>query len=653
MEPDKPLSRRAARENREPVAADAPERDLSIDDLLSEAKHDDGPPTEAEIAKKRKRKRRRWIGLAIFLVIVALIAAAVVVGLRVFDRAMSARDSLQQAMPLATVAKDQILAGDTEGAIATTTELAALTADARTQTDDAVWKSVEWIPTVGANLYAVRTAANVTDDLVTGALTPATSLNLNALTPVDGGINLAAITEMQSAVTQASDTVDKAAAELDTIDQDALIPQVSDALTKLTGAVDELQPMLGPASDIINVLPAALGADGPRNYLMMFQNNAESRGTGGNPAAIVMVTADQGRINITQQASSADFNNGRDTPIIELDPETVAIYGDKIGRYVQDTTLSPEFSETAEIVRAFWAESFGTPVDAVVSFDPVALGYLLKATGPVSVPAEVEYDGYTVQILDQPVELNADNAVAFLLNGIYSTINDPVMQDAFFATAAGSIFDAVTSGSADAKTLLTSLTEAVDEGRLMYVASDEAEAALVGETRLSGTLPKTNDNETLLGVYVNDITEGKLDYYMQLDIAAASTQCESDAPSFSTTATLTNTLDPGAVGDLARYVSPGRFFPKGVVSTDLVLYGPVGASVGTVTVDGNPVSVQAFTHLGRPAVKVNVENAPGVTRTVAADFTASDGDFGPLSVRHTPMVRETPVTLSAPGCVVD
>lgn len=596
------------------------------------------------------RSFRFWIPVGIVILLLAVALAAVLIGKPIYERAMSAKTSLEQAIPLATTAKDQILAGDTEGAKGTTTQLAALTADAREQTDDGTWKSLEWMPFVGPNLNAVRTAAVVTDDLVTGALTPATDLRLNALTPVDGAIDLTAISDMQSAVAQAADTVDKAAADLSTIDQQALIPQVEGALTQLTDAVDELQPLLGPAKDVIGILPAALGADGPRNYLMMFQNNAESRGTGGNPAALVMMTADQGRISITQQASSADFDNGRETPIVDLDPETVAIYGDKIGRYVQDTTLSPEFSETAEIVRAFWAESFGTPVDAVVSFDPVALGYLLKATGPVTVPADVEVDGYMTQIIAEPVELNADNAVSFLLNQVYSQIEDPLLQDAFFATAAGTIFDAVTSGSADAKALLTSLTEAIDEGRLIYVASDAAEAELVGETRLSGTLPSTNETETLLGVYVNDITEGKLDYYMQLDIDASSTQCESDSPVFSTTATLTNTLDPADVDGLARYISPARFFPKGVVSTDLVLYGPVGATVATVTVDGTAVSAPTFTHMGRPAVKVNVENAPGATHAITAEFAAADEAYGPLSVRHTPMVREVPVSLDSPGC---
>ncbi|GAB3630751.1 hypothetical protein GCM10027421_01040 [Microbacterium shaanxiense] len=613
----------------------------------------------AERARRADRQRRPllrsfrlWVPVGIVLLLIVIAVVGLIVGTRLYDRAMAARDSLEQALPLATTAKDQILAGDSEGAAATAATLSALTADAREQTDDEMWKNLEWVPFVGPNLNAVRTAAVVTDDLVNDALTPATGLSLKALTPVDGAINLAAITDMQAAVTQAADAVEKAAADLDGIDRDSLIPQVEGALSQLTGAVDEMQPLLGPAKDIIGILPTALGAEAPRNYLMVFQNNAESRGTGGNPAAIVLITADQGRISITQQASSGDFENARPTPVTELNPETVALYGDKIGRWVMDTTLSPDFTETASLIRAFWAESFGTPVDAVVSFDPVALSYLLAATGPTVInPEPAEIDGSSYQVIDQPIELTSENAVPLLLSQVYSLVPEPELQDAFFAAAASSVFDAVVSGSADTKTLLDSLTKAVDEGRLMYVPSAEAETALVAESRLSGRLPSDNSASTAVGVYVNDVTEGKLDYYMQLDVAAQSTQCTApDAPVFTTTATLTNSLAADQVAGLADYVAPGRFFAKGTIATDLVLYGPVGATGATVTVDGQSAEARALTHLGRPAIKVPVQNAPGETHTITVEFHGAAGEYGPLEVRHTPMVRTVGEQLTAEGC---
>ncbi|MEJ1921954.1 DUF4012 domain-containing protein [Microbacterium sp. KHB019] len=613
--------------------------------------------TRAELRAEKPRRPllrsfRFWVPMGILLLLLVIALVGVLVGKPIYDRAMSARASLVQAMPLATTAKNQILSGDSEGAKATAAKLASLTADAREQTDDGTWKSLEWVPFVGPNLHAVRTAAAVTDDLVTGAVTPATALSLNALTPVNGAINLEAITGMQSTVTQASDAVDKAATDLESIDHDALIPQVEGALTQLIGAIDELQPLLGPAKDILGVLPAALGADGPRNYLTIFQNNAESRGTGGNPAAIVMITADKGKISITQQASSGDFENERPEPVTALDPELEGLYGDKVGRWISDTTMSPDFSESASIIRAYWAESFGTPVDAVVSFDPVALSYLLAATGPAVIPMDpVEVEGNLVQLFDEPITLTSENAVPMLLNEAYSKYPNGYLQDAFFAAAAKSVFDALTSGAANPALLLESLARAIDENRLLYSPSDDAEARLVGESKLSGRLPSTNENRTLVGVYVNDFTSSKLDYYMQLDLSASSTQCtEPDSPTFTTTAVLTNTITPEQAPHLPYHIAPGIYFDRGTVATYLVFYGPVGSTFASATIDGEPASVTGVQHLGRGAVKVAVENVPSQTHTVTAEFAGTTGEYGPFVIQHTPMVRKVSQDVTSPGC---
>lgn len=611
-------------------------------------------------AERRAEKLRRpllrsfrfWVPVGIVLLLLVLALAGVIAGKHVYDRAMAARASLEKALPLATTVSDQLLAGDTEGATATAAQLSELTADARARTDDGVWKGLEWVPVAGPNLQAVRTAAAVTDDLVKDAVTPATSLSLDALKPKDGGIDLAAISTLRQTVGQVSDAVGAASTQLGTIDRGALIPEVEQAVTRLADTVGGMQPMLGTADEILGILPTALGADAPRNYLVIFQNNAESRGTGGNPAALVLITVDKGRIGIAQQASSANFKNARPTPVMPLNPETEALYGDKIGRWISDATLSPDFTETAAIVRAYWAESFGTPVDAVVSFDPVALSYLLAATGPAVVPAEpVEANGQMVRLLDEPVTLTSENAVQILLNDAYFRFDEGYQQDAFFAAAARSVFGILTSGSANPKAMLDSLTRAVDEGRLIYAPGTEEEAALVGDSKLSGRLPATNDDTTTLGVYVDDFTTAKLDYYAQLGITASSTQCTApDAPAFTVTTTLTNTLAPGDAATLPYAISPARYFPKGNIATDLVTYGPVGATAVSATVDGRPVAMTALPHLGRPAVKVPIFNAPGETRTVTVEFTAPAGEYGDLEVRHTPMVKQTPVELQTPGC---
>lgn len=577
--------------------------------------------------------------IAILLVLIALAILGVLAAKQLYGHAMAAKADLEKAIPLVDTVQQQMLDGNAAGAKATIAQISQLTAAAEKETTGRLWKSAEWVPVAGPNLVAARVVAGSVNDLVANAITPLTAVDLNALMPKDGGIDVANLSKLAATIETANKSVTRIRTNLDELDRSALVPQVASGVAQLDAAMAKIEPAVTPIHNALTILPKALGANGPQHYLLIFQNNAESRGTGGNPAAIAMLTAENGKISLTQQAATADFKNGRPDPIFALNPETQALYGTKIGRYIQDTTLSPDFSETAQIVRAFWTESFGTPIDAVVSVDPVALSYVLRAIGPVTLPAPF---GET---------LTADEAVPLLLNEAYAKYPDPATQDAFFASAAQSVFEALLTTHADPKALLTALVQAANEGRLMYSPSDKAQADLLAGTPVGGNMPTDNRKTTDLGVYIDDVTEGKLDYYMELGIAASSTQCQKGtSPTFTTTVTLQNTLDPGAVASLPEYISPGHYFPKGDVSTDVYLYGPVGSSLTSVTVDGQPVAASGQPHLGRTAVKVNALTQPGQTANIVATFSAPAGEYGPLEVRHTPMVKPTPVTLDTPGC---
>ena len=602
--------------------------------------------TSSSSHSHRRRKRRRpllkraafWVPVSIAVVLIGLGVGGGLAAKSLYDQAIAAKGDLEKAIPLVGEVEKSMLAGDAAGAQATAAKIAEHTAAAKEKTDGPLWRVGEVIPMAGPNLAAARIAASSADALVRDAVVPLTALSLDALVPKDGAIDLARLTELAGVVKKASSSVEQVKKEVAGIDRGALVDQVAGGIGMLDDALAKVEPVLEPTHNALTLLPKALGADGPRNYLVLFQNNAESRGTGGNPAAIAVVTADQGRISITQQASSGDFKNDRAEPVTTIDPQTLELYTSKIGRYIQDTTLTPNFPTTAEIVRAFWAESFGTPIDGVASFDPVALSYLLSATGPVTLAT-----GET---------LTAENAVPLLLNEVYAKYPDSKEQDAFFAATAEAVFRGLLTQPSDPKTLVDMLAKAANEGRLLYAPNDKDESAVIAGTLVNGTLPEMNAEATTVGVYVNDITAGKLDYYMQLDIAAETDQCEAKggSPAFGVTATLANTLTPDQVPGLAEYISPGTYFPKGVVSTDLVVYGPVGATPTAVTVDGKEVSFTPMPHLGRNAVKVNVTTGPGQTAKVSVAYTGVAGAYGPLEVRHTPMVRPTGVTVNAPGC---
>lgn len=612
--------------------------------------------TNAEDTPRRARRRQKrpllksarfWVPAGILLVL--LVVAAVVAGAAasLMPRVDTVQNSLQAAVPLATQAKDQILAGDSEAAKQSVARLTELADEAVQATDDDLWRTGEGVPVIGENLKAARLVSESVSTLSTEVFAPATEVNLSVLKPVDGAFDVQGLATLLPLVEQTAATADAVTQDLAGIDQSLLVGPLQDGVVKLKDSVAQLSEMVDPATTVLQILPAALGADGPRNYLLMFPNNAEIRAGGGNPAALALITADQGRISITQQASSADFGWEN----LPVNPETEALYGSRVKQQMQDVTYTPYFAETAELMRGFWASSFGTPVDAVVSFDPVALSYLLEATGPITLKT-----GET---------LTGENAVSLLLSDVYSLYPDPRDQDPFFAAVAQSIFSGVLNGDGDTRALIDALIKAADEGRLMFSSTDAAQMELIGSSRIAGPLPTDNSEETVVGVFFNYVLAGKLDYYIDTAVTGETTQCVvegSEPASFSAMTTVTNVLTPEQFEQMPRYVYGTDLGQGSAIYREVAVYGPPGTAVQSAEVDGtmsDPLGrwgndYRVMTHSGRPVVQVPLLVGMQETATVKVTFTATADQpadsFGTFEVRATPTVRTTPVEVSRPGC---
>jgi hypothetical protein len=549
---------------------------------------------------------------------------------------LSVQADLKSALPIAANIQAQLQDGQLEESKVSAGALAERTRSAKEHTRDGIWTVAEQIPFVGANLAAVRATAEVVDDFAQNVIIPITGVDLTATMPGNGAFDVAAIAIINPLLLDATADAKIANTRLLSIDRDRLLPQVSTAIDDLLPKIDAVIGLLEPLTAVTAVLPDALGASGPRNYLMLFQNNAESRGTGGNPAAMALLRVADGALEISEQASSSDFQHDRSSPITMVDEETLGLYGDKIVRYVQDLTLTPDFPTSAAIATAWWLEKFGDRIDGVLSFDPVALSYLLGVTGPVTLP--------TGDVI------SSQNAVALLLNEVYFRYEEPGEQDAFFAMATASIFDKVKSGSSDTLALGRALARAVAEGRLMVFSTDAEEAELVAGKRIGGQFPSLSDVAAVAGVYINDTTGSKMDFYMDVAIGADRV-CSPGVETTAATVTLKSRVDPLRVDTLPEYIT-GQYYDGGRIATDVVLYAPPGQSLTDWSLDGQMVSPQYVgTHLGRAVAKLSVILSPGESATIRYSL-AGNGDASgvPLTFYYTPMVRPTLIEVREFGC---
>lgn len=558
-------------------------------------------------ARSRKRHRReRTTGIVVASVLGAIlilgVAGAAWIGIRGALAYSHVADAQRAAEKLANSLTDPAAVA------AAVPSLTADTAAARSLTSDPVWNAAEHLPWVGPQLAATATVIAAVDDVATTALEPlsqaASSFSLDTLRPAGGAFDVAAIANLADVATTATDSLAAASASVDAIDTAQLLPalatpviDVSELLTDGLTAADALRRTS-------QLLPLALGADGPRNYLVMFQNNAEWRSLGGIVGAMAMIHTDAGRMDLAEQGSSSDFTRYAD-PVLPLSDEVLGIFVDKPGLYIQNVTQIPDYTIDGPLAREMWLRETGGSVDGVFALDPVTLSYLLKATGPVTLPTGEQ--------------LTSENAVQLLLNDVYLRYPDPRDQDAFFAATAAAVFQTIANGAAEPAQLVDALVRAGTERRLFFWSANPDEQAMLDGTSLQGTLPVTDAETTEFGAYLNDGTGSKMDYYMQAASAVGWCAASSGEQLATLTVSLTSTAPPDAATSLPKYITGGGSFgvEPGVARTVAYLYLPEGSELVSST-SGGVGSTPGFgqgTHDGRTVLVWETDLNPGETAT--------------------------------------
>ncbi|RWZ68625.1 DUF4012 domain-containing protein [Labedella populi] len=586
---------------------------------------------------RRARRRRRIIGWTITGVVVVLVAAVAWVGIR----ALLAKNELEAAVPLATRITDSIGDGDTTAARQTSRELVSHTMTAASLTSDPIWRAFEILPWIGDDLRAVRNVAGSVDGLARDAVTPVLDLTetfgLDQFRPVDGRLDVQPLLDAQPTVARAAAATTAARDRVEAIDTSDTIGPVSDAVDRLSGLVETAYAATDAADRAVRLLPLVLGSDGPRDYLLLFQNSAEPRSGGGITSAMALVHTEDGAISLTQQASASDFPK-RDEPIIELPAETENLYGDITGRFVQNTTITPQFPLSAQMAQAWWQDAFGTTVDGVIALDPTTLSYLLRATGPLT--------------LATGDELTADNAVKLLLQDVYERYTEPTVQDAFFASTAAEVFSAISSGDVDPVAFIGALTQASEERRVLVWSSDPAEQSILEGTTLTGDLTQ-NGGHDRYGVYVNDATGAKMGAYLDYDLGTGDATCRNDGrPFHDVEVTVTSTAPADAATSLPPYVTGNGQFGVTPGNTRIIVafYGTAGSQFVGIQRDGAAAESRPAEDSGRPVVLTTVELAPGESTTLHVRFLGPEDSTTRSVTEMTPGVHTIETKSLRIGC---
>ena len=591
-------------------------------------------PEEAELQRRRRlvrRRRRRIAGLVVAGAGVLILLAAGWVGWRTYQAYTHLQAASEQVSRLQSEVKD-VSAIDPA---ATATTMSALQDDARRAlgaVSDPVYRAASQLPWVGPNLDAMtevtRTVQSLAVDVVPSLVQISRTLDPAALTPRYGAIDLAPIQAASPLLAKADAVVNAARVRLAAIDRGAVVQPVGDAVVRLWGKLDSASSITGTGARIARLLPPMLGSIRPHTYLIAFQNSAEVRATGGIFGSFAVVRVDRGKIVITDRGRASASIGTFIPPVTTFGKKLTDLYSPLMGVYPQDVNFTPDFPTAANTFAKMYSARKGIVIDGVIATDPVALSYALAGTGPIEVG-----DGVT---------LTSSNIVATLLSTVYQKYPTDAVQgqrDAFLTRATTLAFEKVMTGSGQPRLVLAGLKKAALERRVLLWSADPGEQADIAQTSLAGSLSDAAGHPTI-GVFLNDGTGAKLDYYLRNSVTVTPGDCQPDGRRQLHVAVQLRYT--GVPATLPTYVTGDQHIvPPYVLQTNVMVFAPVGGGVVGLTRDGAAAAVQRGEDRSREVALSTVVLQRGGTATLSFTLVAPIGE-NPIGDTVAPALVLTP-----------
>lgn len=585
--------------------------------------------SESTIPSRVKRLR---LGLKVTLVGLGIVFILAAWGAALAHQVLSVRAHLEQAIELVPRLVSEIGEGNQVEAHLTVESIHTHTSAARSKTTGPLWQSATVIPFIGPNFSAVREVAMSSEEITTGAVMPLVenydALNWQTVSPQNGRIDTAKLQGASPYISAAASTVRLSHQRLASIDRTNLVRQIGEPVESATDRLEELAVVLDTAASAAHLLPAMLGADEPRHYLVLVQNSAEARATGGIPGALAVLSANDGKIVLEEQSSASAL--GPFQPSIEVDPEQTSLYTQRLGTQMQNVNLTPNFPTAASTAKQMWEERHPSEtVDGVLALDPVVLRNLIGASGPVDVSDPEVLS--LIEATSLPKSLTKDNVVSTLLSEVYKEIEDPAAQDAYFSAVAGQVFATFTGGKGDGTQLVKALASSVQEHRLYLWSAQPNEQSMIATTPLAGSVEGSQAKGASFGVYFNDGTGAKMDYYASRTARLVQTCHGDEYSSYIVRLRVTNNAPSDAAAVLPSYVTGHGVYgvEPGHIRTNYVFYGPAQAFVETASLNGRLVPIGAGKHGQRPVGTVTLELAPGESAELDVVFSRVVRDSDP------------------------
>ena len=599
--------------------------------------------TSDGLVRHRHRKgerKKRHTGAIIAAVVAVLLVALGASGFMLLNSAKTVKSEAKEAVEIVGGLKDKVTSGDFSTLPDDAKKIDELCNSMKAETSSPLWTAASFIPVYGSDINAARTMIDALSDVSSNALVPMAD-NLSQATPgklfQDGMINVSALQAVADSLSSSSKVFKSANEKVQGIG-DTHISQVTELVDKAKDGFATLNGAVDAAEKVAPVLPQMLGANGQtRHYLVLAMSNVEIRACGGFPGSRGVMSVTDGKLELGDFVK-VDMMKEPLSPLPITDEEANLFttgWGltgfNTLGYTMGDVTMTPDYPRAAQLVSDMQKAIVGDDIDGVFAVDPVFLQYMLGVVGGTQLPDGTVVDG--------------SNAAKVLLHDIYW--NYPVEeQDAIFAAVAGSAFNKIVDelGSSDITKIAAAIEKGASEGRiLMYSRNDDEEKAAKA-LGISGALQTDTSEAPILGVYVNNYSYSKMDWFLDKRVTIDSSVENADgSTTYRVTTTLKNTMTPQEKAEM-----PGYFQGHNGISQDiddevlrLYLYAPAGGSISDIKTSGSgSIEMNEATHDGLKVAWGGVHMLLGQDIKVEYTVTTSkDSGHKELKVRTTPTAQ--------------
>ncbi len=593
--------------------------------------------------------------LVIGPVATVLLAALFTVGAFV-QQVLQVRDDMEAAKEQLKVLAAAAVSMDVPVLEQASADVVTRTQRAQATSNGVLWDLAAELPEIGNNVLAVRTVAEVVNTITTQSLPPIVAM-VSAAEKEDGaepslGIDLRPFLGAGPVLPTIISSLEDASTIAAGMDRTGVLPAVYEPLDGMVELIALAIPTLNIVQEHLPAILHAAGADKPMLYQLVIQTPAEIRATGGGPAHWLVMKIENGRMEMLGQENGVDLmytelpELGFDTvngSLIKLPAETRLLYPFELANWSSNFTMTPHFPRAVELFQATreWTEK--PEFDGVISIDPIVLAHMLEATGPLTLAS-----GEVV---------NAENTGALLMSEPYERFGtDNAAMDAYFSEVTTVMFDALTGGEWEISAMWDQLVRSAEEGRVFAWFEDDGLQALAHEYGLDGILREDNTEATQFGIYFNDYTVGKLNYW--LDYTQQAT-CNVDER----TITVTMDLHSRMTEDIKSEYTLGlrnqfRGIDPRTMMLDVLFFAPPGAEIlwtdpkrgdwqDSANWQGNRFRDRAGVDHDNTAVSRTLLLEMGEERTISYEVQLPDGDLGPLELRHSPGPNHTEVSVDA------